>query len=174
MGRVVASGRTDGPNRAEVSTVRLSEWCASAPTPDAVLPKVLAVVEPILAALGAARDPSCWVAWGEEPAMRWGLLAPTAAGLVTLAVRVHIPQEGPRASGKLIRWPRVQVGDFAVEMQGGHRFSSASVEGVVMRGRDEEADRIGTFMQTVFAALDGRPLPDEAPPASAPSGAAPA
>jgi hypothetical protein len=132
---------------------------------------VLAVVESVLAALGAARDPACWVTWGDEPATRWGLLAPTAAGLVTLAIRVNIPQEGPRAAGKLIRWSRVQVGDFAVEMQGGHRFSSASLEGVVLRGTDEDADRIGAFLQGIFAALDGRPLPDDPPPARARRGA---
>jgi hypothetical protein len=152
--------------------VRLSEWCALAPVSGAVSPKVLAVVEPILAALGATRDPSCWVSWGEEPATRWGILAPTPAGLVTVAVRVHIPQEGPRTSGKLVRWPRVQVGDFAVEMQAGHRFSSASVEGVVLRGRDEEADRIGAFLQVVFAALDGRPLPEDTPPPVPPGASA--
>jgi hypothetical protein len=145
-------------------TVLLSEWCASAPAREAVSPKVLAVVKPVLSALGTARDPACWVTWGDEPRTRWGLLAPTAAGLVTLAVRVNIPQEGPRASGKLIRWSRVQVGDFTVEMQGGHRFASASLEGVVLRGVDEEVDRIGMLLQGVFAALDGRPLPDDAPP----------
>jgi hypothetical protein len=101
----------------EGSTVRLSEWCASAPARDAVSPKVLAVAEP--------------------------LLAPTAGGLVTLAIPVHTPQEGPRASGKLIRWSRVQVGDLGVEMQGGHRFVSPSLEGVVLRGMDAEAHRIG-------------------------------
>jgi len=151
--------------------VRLSEWCASAPSGDAVSPKVLAVVEPILAVLGAGPDPACWVTWGDEPATRWGLLAPASAGLVTLAVRVNIPGEGPRASGKLIRWSRVQVGDFAAEMQGGRRFASATLEGVVLRGMDEDADRIGAFLQGIFAALDGRPVPDEAPPATAARGA---
>ena len=151
--------------------MRLSEWCVSAPSGDAVSPKVLAVVEPVLAVLGAARDPACWVTWGDEPATRWGLLAPAPAGLVTLAVRVNIPQEGPRASGKLIRWSRVQVGDFAVEMQGGHRFVSASLEGVVLRGMDEEADRIGAFLRGILAALDGRPLPDEMLPVTASHGA---
>ena len=151
--------------------MRLSEWCASAPSGDAVSPKVLAVVEPVLAVFGAERDPACWVTWGEEPGTRWGLLAPAPAGLVTLAVRVNIPQEGPRASGKLIRWSRVQVGDFGAEMQGGHRFVSATLEGVVLRGMDEEADRVGAFLQGIFAALDGRPLPDESPPSTAPRGA---
>ena len=143
--------------------MRLSEWCASTPARDAVSPKVLAVVEPVLASLGASRDPACWVTWGDEPATRWGLLVPTDAGLVTLAVRVDIPQEGPRVSGKLIRWSRVQVGDIAVEMQGGHRFTSTSLEGVILRGMDEDADRIGAFLQRVLAALDGRRPPDDAP-----------
>ena len=147
----------------EERTVRLTEWCASAPARDAVSPRVLAVVEPVLRALGVAGDPACWVAWGGEPATRWGLLAPTAAGLVTLWVRVNIAQEGPRASGKLIRWSRVQVGDFAVEMQGGHRFISTSLEGVVLHGIDDEADRVGAFLQGIFAAIDGRSLPAEPP-----------
>jgi len=155
------------------SAVRLSEWCASAPAPDGVSPKVLAVLEPVLATLGCPRDPTCWVAWGEDPATRWGLLCPTAAGLVTLAIRVNIPQEGPRASGKLIRWPRVQVGEFAVEMQGGHRFMSTSVEGVVLRGMDAEADVIGAFLHTVLAAIDGRPPPEPAPADQAPAGTPP-
>ncbi|MFH1474965.1 MAG: hypothetical protein ABIG85_03815 [Chloroflexota bacterium] len=141
--------------------MRLSEWYAWAPAREATSPKVLAVVEPVPAALGAERDPPCWVTWGDEPAARWGLLAPTAAGLVSLVIRVNIPQEGPRASAKLIRWSRVQVGDFAVEMQGEHRFISTSLEGIVLRGMDEEADRIVAFLQGVFAALAGRPLPDD-------------
>ena len=147
--------------------MRLSEWCVLSPARDAVSPKVLAVVEPVLAALGAPHDPACWVTWGDEPATRWGLLVPTAAGLVTLAVRVNIPQEGPRASGKLVRWSRVQVGDLAVEMQGGHRFISSALEGVILRGMDEDADRIGAFLQGIFAALDGRPPSGDPPPAGA-------
>jgi hypothetical protein len=137
--------------------VRLSEWRSAAPARDAVSAKVMGVVEPVLATLGATGDPDCWVSWGEEPATRWGLMVPTEAGLAVVAVRVNVPQEGPRASGKLIRWSRVQVGDFAVEMQGGHRFVSATLEATVLRGVDEDADRAGAFLQGVFRAIDGRP-----------------
>jgi len=140
--------------------VRLGEWRANAPAREAVADKVLQVVEEVLATFGCEADPGCWITWGDEPATRWMLLAPTDAGLVTLAVRVNIPQEGPRAAGKLVRWARVQVGEFSVEMQGGHRFASASLEGVVLRGIDAEADRIGAFLRAVFAAIDGRPPPN--------------
>ncbi len=136
--------------------MRLSEWSAEAPAPEAVTAKVLRVVETVLATFGCDPDPECWVTWGDDPAARWGLLASSSAGLVTLAVRVNIPQEGPRASGKLIRWSRVQAGDFAAEVQGGHRFVSASIEGLVLRGVDDEAERVGRFLQGIFAAIDGR------------------
>jgi hypothetical protein len=136
--------------------VRLSEWSSLAPAGEAVSATVTAVVAEVLATLGAAADPECWVTWGEEPAARWGLLAPTEAGLAVVAVRVNVPQEGPRASGKLVRWSRVQVGDFAVEMQSGHRFVSTTVEGSVLRGMDDDADRVGAFVQAIFRAIDGR------------------
>jgi hypothetical protein len=145
--------------------VRLSEWRATAPAREAVAAKVIAVVEPVLATLGSEKDPECWVAWGDEPNVRWVILAPTDAGLVTLTVRVNIPQEGPRAGGKLIRWSRVQLGELTVEMQAGHRLTSANLEGVVLRGVDVDADRIGAFLQVVFAAMDGRPAPARPGPA---------
>jgi hypothetical protein len=150
--------------------MRLSEWGAMAPIPAAAGPNVLAVAEATLATLGATPDPHCWVAWGEDPGVRWVLLAATPAGLVTVHVRVIVLLEGPRAAGKLIRWPRVQLGDVQVEVQGVHRIISATVEGVILRGVDAEADAVGAFLQGVFAAIDGRPSP--VPPA--PSTAAPA
>jgi hypothetical protein len=139
--------------------MRLSEWGAVAPIPAAAGPKVLAVAEATLATLGATPDPDCWVAWGEDPGVRWVLLAATPAGLVTVHVRVIVPQEGPRAAGKLVRWTRVQLGDVQVEVQGTHRIISATVEGVVLRGVDADADAVGAFIQGVFAAIDGRPSP---------------
>jgi hypothetical protein len=87
------------------------------------------------------------------------LLAPTPAGLVTAHIRVNVPQEGPRAAGKLVRWSRVQIGEVAVEVQGAHRIISASVEGIVLRGADADADAVGAFLQLIFAAMDGRQLP---------------
>jgi hypothetical protein len=145
--------------------VRLSAWRAAAPNREAGGPKVAAVVEPVLAAMGAGPDPSCWVAWGEEPAVRYTILVPTEPGLIVAFVRVTVPGEGPRASAKLVRWNRVQVGELGVETQAGHRLLSFQVEGVVLRGVDDEADHVAAFAIRLIAAIDGRPLPAE-PPAS--------
>ena len=41
----------------------------------------------------------------------------------------------------------------------------SSLEGVVLRGTDEAAERIGALRQGVITALDARPLADDAPPA---------
>jgi hypothetical protein len=138
--------------------MRLSEWADAAPAPEAVAPRVLGVVRPVLAALGVPVDVDIWVVWGDEPTTRWVVLAPTPAGLVTVSVRVNIPQEGPRAAGKLIRWPRVQVGDLAVEMQGSHRVVATTVEGQVLRGVDDVADRIARFVSVIYSAIDGREM----------------
>jgi hypothetical protein len=137
--------------------MRLSHWSAAAPIPEAVGPKVLAVAEAALATLGAMPDSDCWVTWGDDPGVRWSLFAPTPAGLVTLHVRVNVPQEGPRAAGKLVRWSRVQLGEIAVEAQGTHRMISATLEGEFMRGADVNADVVAAFLQVVCAAIDGRP-----------------
>lgn len=139
--------------------MRLIEWSGVAPTPEAAGPKVLAVAGAALATLGATPDSDCWVSWGDDPGVRWSLFAPTPAGLVTVHVRVNVPQEGPRAAGKLVRWSRVQLGEIAVEAQGTHRIISATLEGVFMRGADANADVVAAFLQVVCAAIDGRPLP---------------
>ena len=136
--------------------MRLTEWVEDAPTAGVVGPRVLGVVHPVLAALGVGEDADVWVIWGEEPQVRWSILAPTVAGLATVYVRVTVAQEGPRASGKLTRWPRVQVGDLAVEMQGLHRVVATTVEGQVLRGIDDAADRIAAFVAAIYAAIDGR------------------
>ena len=86
--------------------MRLSGWMASAPHKDSGTPKVLAVIEPILAMLGSDPDPACWVVWGEEPGSRYTLLVPTEAGMVQVNARVNVPGEGPRASRASGRGPR--------------------------------------------------------------------
>jgi hypothetical protein len=136
--------------------MRLSEWADEAPSAGVAGPRVLGVLVPVLAALGADETTDVWVIWGEEPQVRWSVLAPTLAGLAMVHVRVNAAQEGPRASGKLTRWPRVQVGDLAVEMQGAHRVVATTVEGQVMRGIDDAADRIARFVAVIYAAIDGR------------------
>ncbi len=139
--------------------MRLSEWSAVAPTRAAVAPKVLAVA--------GARSPRS----GRPPIRTAGSAGATirrSAGCSwpprrpassTAHVRVNVPQEGPRAAAKLVRWSRVQLGEVAVEAQGAHRLISATVEGVVLRGADAEADAVGAFLQALLAAIDGRPLP---------------
>jgi len=137
--------------------MRLSEWAERAPYAESMTPKVMATILPILAALRAPEDPSSWIAWGDDPAVRYLVLTPTAAGLLQIHVRVNVPQEGPRASGKIVRWNRVQAGELAVEVVGGHRLVSFQLETVIMRGSDEEGDSIAAFALEVFAAIDRQP-----------------
>jgi hypothetical protein len=144
--------------------MRLSEWPERAPHQASMAPKVLAVLEPVLTSLGAVPDPSCWVAWGDDPAARYTVLVPTPAGLIQAIVRVNVPQEGPRASGKLIRWNRIQTGELAVETAAGHRLISFQVEGVILRGSDDEVAAITALALEVFAAIDGRAI-ETVPPA---------
>jgi hypothetical protein len=140
--------------------MRLSQWRAAAPTRDAMTLKVLAVVEPVLASMGTEPDPQCWVAWGDDPSIRYGILVPIHAGLVVCVVRVNVPGEGPRTTAKLVRWSRVQLGELAVETQAGHRIVTFQVEQYVLRGVDKQADVVGAFALALFAAVDGRPMPD--------------
>jgi hypothetical protein len=104
------------------------------------------------------------VAWGDDPAARYLVLAPTPSGLVQLNVRVNVPGEGPRAGGKIVRWARVQLGELGVEIQGGHRLVTFQVDTLVLNGVDEAADRVAAFAQALFAAIDGRPSASAAGP----------
>lgn len=140
--------------------MRLSEWRRAAPSKEAGAARLAAIVDPVLAALGADDDPSAWVAWGEEPGVRHTILIPAGAGLISCFVRVNVPGEGPRVSAKLIRWNRVQSSELAIETSGSHRLLSFQVEGHVLQGADEVADGIAAFALDVFAAIDGRPRPE--------------
>jgi hypothetical protein len=148
---------------ASLGRMRLSEWQARADHPGAMAEKVLAPTRDALALLGADRDPECWVAWGDDPQVRWMLLVPSTAGLVQVNVRVNVPGEGPRAAGKLVRWHRVQIGELSAEVQGGHRVLTFQVESALLHGADGDADAAASFVDRLFAAMDGRaPASDEA------------
>lgn len=137
--------------------MRLSEWQARTSHRDSMTEKILDPARDALALLGAERDPeSCWIALGDDPGSRWTLLVPIAAGLVQLNIRVNVPGEGPRAAGKLIRWHRVQIGELSTEIQGGHRILTFQVEQQLLHGADAEADHLGSFVEALFAAMDGR------------------
>jgi hypothetical protein len=140
--------------------MRLSEWRAAAPTRDAMTAKVLAVIEPVVEGVGADPDPHCWVAWADDPSVRYTIFVPVAPGLGVCSVRVNVPGEGPRASAKLVRWSRVQVGELIVETQAGHRVATFQLEQHVLRAADAGADRISRFALAVMAAIDGRPIPE--------------
>lgn len=142
--------------------MRLSEWQARAPNRDSVAEKVLAPARDALELLGAERDPDCWISWGDDPQTRWALLAPIAAGLIQVNVRVNVPGEGPRAAGKLVRWHRLQIGELSAEIQGGHRLITFQVEQTLLHGADAEADAVGSFAEQLFAAMDGRSLVSKA------------
>jgi hypothetical protein len=136
--------------------MRLSEWQSRAPHRDSMAAKVMASTTEALALLRAGRDPDCWIVWGDDPAVRYTILAPALAGLVIVNVRVNVPGEGPRCAGKIVRWHRVQVGELSVEIQGGHRLITFQVESQLLHGANDQADEIAAFVDSVFAAIDGR------------------
>ncbi len=160
--------------------MRLSQWRKAAPTEGAMNDRVLAVVGPVLADLGAERDPECWVAWGEEPDLRYSLLAPTLAGLITVAIRFTNLEDGPRVIAKLVRWSKVSVSELGLDAGNGHRMVAVQVENLVLKGVDEEADRICKFVRILIAGVDDRlqvPVPiaairGVAPVVTAPTAAA--
>ena len=138
--------------------MRLSDWRARAPFRESLAPRVVEVIESVVTTLGGEADPACWIVWGDDPAARFVVFVPSAAGLLQVPVRVNVPQEGPRASGKLVRWNRLSVGELAVEMADRHRLLSFQVEGQVLKGSDDDADAIAAFALELFAAIDGRPF----------------
>jgi hypothetical protein len=118
-------------------------------------PKVLAVIDTALDLFGADPDPDCWVAWGDDPGVRYQVMIPSPAGLQLINVRVHVPGEGPRAAAKLVRWNRLQMGEYGIEIQGGHRMVNVQIEHTILRGRDEEADGLARFVRLIYEAMDG-------------------
>ncbi len=147
--------------------MRLSDWRAAAKPREALGPKVTDVLQSVLSTLGAEDDPHAWIAWGDDPASRYTVFVPTPPGLVVAAVRVNVPQEGPRVSARVIRWSKLQPGELSVEAQAGHRLVSFQLEQQVMKGIDEGADPVARFILVVLAAIDGRPWPSFDPPARA-------
>lgn len=139
--------------------MRLSDWQASPRGQKVMTEKVAAAYLPAMAVLGTEPDPVAHVAWGDDPDVRYVILAVGEAGLVVVNVRVNVPQEGPRAAAKLVRWSRVQVGELSVEAHHGHRHVTSQVENHVLQGTDEEADAIGAFVAHLLARIDGRVLP---------------
>jgi hypothetical protein len=136
--------------------MRLSEWRENAPLAEAASDAVMAVVEPLLVDLGASADPESWVVWGEDPGMKYSILAPALGGLITVAVRPLGSQDGPRAGAKLIRWSKLAVSELNIDSTGGHRIVAVQVESYVLKGVDEEADHICEFVRNLIAGIENR------------------
>jgi hypothetical protein len=75
-------------------------------------------------------------------------------------VRAGGPGEGSRASGRLVRWSKVQLGELAAESERGHRLVMFQIEGQPIRGTDDDADGVAAFAGLALAGVEGRPLPD--------------
>lgn len=138
--------------------MRLSEWRTKAPAKDALGPRVLAVVVPVLGVLGVEEDPQAWVHWGDDPGSRFTIYAPIPSGLVVVSIRT-MGVSGPRATAKMLRWSRLQLGELSVETEGSHRMISFQLESTVLRGADDVADAVGRFALVVLAAVEGRAWP---------------
>lgn len=138
--------------------MRLSEWRAKPPVREALGPRTMAVVAPVLGVMGIEPDPQAWVQWGDDPGTKYSIFVPLPAGLVIVSVR-NLGELGYRAAAKMVRWSRVQLGDLSVETEGAHRMISFQLESMVLRGADDVADAIGRFALVVFAAVEGRPWP---------------
>jgi len=138
--------------------MRLSGWRKTAPAEESMTVEVLAMLEPVLADLGAEADPVCWVIWGDDPRVRYSILVPTIAGLIVAAVRTVSQGGTPRAAAKLVRWSKLAVSELNLESSGGHRIVAVQVEMLVLKGVDEEADRICEFVRDLIAEVDDRHL----------------
>ena len=140
--------------------MRLSGWRSKAPGKDGLAQKAVDSVGAILTSLGAEADAHCWIIWGDETGSRWTLMAPCPAGLAVVNVRAGGMGEGSRASGRLIRWSKVQVGELAAESERGHRLVMFQIEGQPIRGTDDNADDVAAFAGLALAGVEGRPLPN--------------
>jgi hypothetical protein len=136
--------------------MRLTEWRRKAPVRESMDAQVMAVLEKVLADLGAEQDPECFVAWGEDPTLRYSILVPVVAGLVAIAVRTTAGAGDARANARLIRWPKLAIGEFAIEADAQHRLAAVQVESFVLKGVDAEADEICEFVRGLVIAADGR------------------
>jgi hypothetical protein len=137
--------------------MRLNDWRRIAPDPTCLGEDMLAALGRLLPGMGSEADPECWVVWGEDPERRYSVLVPTAVGVLVVAVRVGAGADGPRVTGKLARWSKLSLGEISLEVTGERRIIAVQVEGMVLKGVDEEADRICEFCLALAAGVEGRP-----------------
>ena len=140
--------------------MRLTEWRKKAPVRDAIDDRVMAVLGFLLSDFGADPDPECHLVWGDHPDLRYSVLVPVAAGLVSIAVRT----QDARATARLIRWPKLAIGEFSVEATGERRVVAVQVESYVLKGSDAEADLVAEFVRGLVLRADNlatTPVPSD-------------
>jgi hypothetical protein len=136
--------------------MRLSEWRRNAPVRDAIDDRVMTVLKSLLADFGADPDPECYVVWGDHPDLRHSVLVPVAAGLVAIAVRTAEGTQEARATARLIRWPKLALGEFSLEATGERRVVAVQVESFVLKGADAEAGLIAEFVRGLVLQAENR------------------
>ena len=134
--------------------MRVNDWRATPEGGRHLTDRLVALIDPVAHALGAESDTACHVVWGDQPDARFQVLLATDAGLAILNVRVNVPQEGPRVSGRLVRWGRVQAGEVTIEAHSGHAQVSAQFEGQVLQGLDAAGERIAEWMIEVYRRVE--------------------
>ncbi len=88
--------------------------------------------------------------------MKYSILASSLGGLIAVAVRPIGGEEGPRATGKLVRWSKLSISELSVEASGGHRMVAVQVDSHVLKGFDDNADLICEFVRGLIAGVENR------------------
>ncbi|MGC8634130.1 MAG: hypothetical protein ACP5VP_05630 [Candidatus Limnocylindrales bacterium] len=135
--------------------MRFADWQATPEGSRYLTDRLVPLIESAARTLGAHDATPCYVAWGDQPEARFQVMLSTDGGLGIFNVRVSVPQEGPRLSGRLVRWARVQAGEVTFEAHSGHIQVSAQFEGQVLLGLDEAGERIAEWMTEVYRRVDG-------------------
>jgi hypothetical protein len=135
--------------------MRFADWQATPEGSRYLSDRLVKLIESAAHTLGARDATPCYVAWGEQPEARFQVMLSTDGGLAIFSVRANVPQEGPRLSGRLVRWARVQVGELTFEAHSGHVQVSAQFEGQVLLGLDAAGERIAEWMTEVYRRVDG-------------------
>ena len=127
-------------------SMRLSEWRAASPSKEAGGAKVAATVDPVLRSLGAEHGSGLLGRVGRRTGRSLhDLRSDRGRPHHVLSSGSTSPARARGRAAKLIRWSRVQLGELAIETQGGHRILSFQVEQQVLQGADDKADRIARF-----------------------------
>ncbi len=134
--------------------MRFDDWRATPEGERHLTERLVALIDPVSRVLGVGTETACHVVWGDQPPARFQVLLATEAGLAVLNVRVNVPQEGPRISGRLVRWGRVQAGEVTIEAHSGHAQVSAQFEGQVLQGLDTAGERIAEWMIEVYRRVE--------------------